>query len=295
MRITNNTMNRTFLNNVNKSMKRMMRAQERATTGKAVSKPSDDPLLVGKILSMRDNIEQNEQYNTNISDALGWVKTQDTALNDVNKTMNRVRDLIIYGANGSLSDTDRNAIKNEVKESLEELKDVLNTNFDGRYIFAGQKTNKPPFEGNLVYEGKGGDISRGIAQGVSIDLKTQGDEIITLDNGRELGSFLNDVLNAMEKDGDTSALSGELLAEADEFIDNILRFRSQVGAIQNRLESSEERNKTENINLKEVLSEKEDVDLAESYMEYIMMTTGYQASLSMGAKILQPSLMDYLR
>lgn len=295
MRITNGTMNRTFLNNVNKSMRRMLRAQERATTGKAVSKPSDDPLLVGKILSMNGNIEQNEQYNINISDAIGWVKTQDTALGDVSKTMTRVRDLIVYGANGALSDTERNAIKDEVETSLAELKDVLNTNFDGRYIFAGQKTDTAPFEDGLVYKGDGGDISRGIAQGVSVDLKTQGDEITTLKDGRELGVFLNDVIAAMEKDGDTGALSGKLLGEADEFIDNILKFRSQVGAIHNRLESSEARNKTENINLKEVLSEKEDVDLAESYMEYIMMTTGYQASLSMGAKILQPSLLDYLR
>lgn len=300
MRITNNTMNNTFLNNLNKNLRKMIKAQEQATSGKAVSRPSDNPLLVGNILSMRDNIQQNEQYNRNISDTLGWVQTQDTALNDATKTMNRIRDLIIYGANGSLSDTDRNAIKDEVEMSVGQLKDILNTNFDGRYIFGGQKTDKPPFidkdGNNLYYDGNNGNIEREIAQGVTIDIVSDGGKITKV-SGEDLGVFLNDVIKAMESGtpGELDKLSNEFLGKTDKFIDNLLQVRSKVGATHNRLEAAEERNKSENINLKEVLSEKEDVDLAESYMNYIMMSTAYQSSLSMGAKILQPSLLDYLR
>ncbi|MGO1468782.1 MAG: flagellar hook-associated protein FlgL [Tissierella sp.] len=313
MRITNNTMNNTFLNNLNKNLRKMMKAQEQATTGKAVSRPSDNPLLVGKILSMKDNIQQNEQYNTNINNALGWVKTQDTALNDAGKTMNQIRDNIIYGANGSLSETDRLAIRDEVVESIGELKDILNTNFDGRYIFAGQKTDKPPFieeeifespgvsfdpkKFELTYNGNDKNIKREIAQGVTIELRTDGGDITKIEGGEDLGNFLNEVVKALES-GDQKELdklSGEHLDKADKFIDKLLQTRSKIGATHNRLEAAEERNKSENINLSGVLSEKEDVDLAESYMNYIMMTTAYQSSLSMGAKILQPSLMDYLR
>ena len=295
-------MNNAFINNLNKNLKQMQKAQEQLTSGKLVSKPSDNPLLVGKILSMKDNIQQNEQYNSNISAAQGWVQTQDTALADVTKSMNRIRDLIVYAANGSLSPSDRTALQEEVKMKVGEIKDVLNTNFDGRYIFAGQATNTAPFEndGELKYVGKGGNLQREISQGVTIDLITDGNQIMKLggvDGGKELGTFLKEVVDAMDKDSTngTADLSGDLLGEADKFIDNILRVRSSIGAIDNRLQAAEERNKSENINLTAVLSGKEDIDLAEQYMKYTMMSTVYQTSLSVGAKILQPSLLDYLR
>ncbi len=305
-------MNNAFINNLNKNLQNMQKAQEQLTSGKKVSKPSDDPLLVGKILSMKDNIKQNEQYNSNISQSKGWVQTQDTALADVTKTMNRIRDLIVYGANGSLADTDRDAIQEEVKMKVGEIRDILNTNFDGRYIFAGHKTGEAPFtitdgkDGMLTYNGNGGNIEREISQGVTIELMTDGSEIVGKDN--DLGIFLNEIIDAMEsrpadpadpldtgKKADLDKLSGKLLGEADKFIDKILRARSKVGAIDNRLEAAEERNRSENINLTEVLSSKEDIDLAKTYMEYTMMSTAYQTSLSVGAKILQPSLLDYLR
>ncbi len=324
MRITNNIMTNSFIINLNKNLQNMHKYQQQMTSGKTVSRPSDNPLLVGKILSMKDNIEQNKQYNSNISDTIGWVQTQDTALADVTKTMNRIRDLIIYGSNGVLDDTARNSIKDELEMKMAEIKEVLNTNFDGRYIFAGKKTNTPPFGDNLEYDGSknaDGDnnIKREISQGVTIELLTDGSEITTVGN-EKLADFLNKVAAALDdskpnpdfdpddpgssptvpktseeiKEG-LNQLSGELLGDTDKFIDNLLRVRSKIGAIHNRLEAAEDRNKTENINLTEVLSDKEDIDLAEKYMEYIMMATNYQASLSVGAKILQPSLVDYLR
>lgn len=306
MRITQSTLTNNFLRNLSRNLEQMQSYHDKLTSGKEVSKPSDDPLLVAKIMDMTKNIKQNEQYNSNISDTLGWVETQDTALNDVTSTLNRVRELMIYGANGSLSETDRLAIKDEVEMQVEQIADVLNTNFDGRYIFAGQKTNDAPFEirdvtpeeeanglkGKILdYNGDNKNISREISQGVEIELVTSGSQIT---QEKELGEFLNKVVTALN-DGDTEALSGDLLADADKHIDNVIRVRSKVGAINNRLEASKERNESENLNLNRVLSEREDIDIAEKYMEYVTMATIYQASLSVGAKIMQPSLLDYMR
>lgn len=294
MRITQSTLTNNFLRNLSRNLEQMQSYHDKLTSGKEVSKPSDDPLLVAKIMDMTKNIKQNEQYNSNISDTLGWVETQDTALNDATATLNRVRDLMIYGANGSLSETDRLAIKDEVEMQVEQIADVLNTNFDGRYIFAGQKTNDAPFKidsGVLTYGGDDNNISREISKGVEMELVSAGSEIT---QGQDLGEFLNKVVTALN-DGDTDALSGDLLADADKHIDNVIRIRSKVGAINNRLEASKERNESENLNLNRVLSEREDIDIAEKYMEYVTMATIYQASLSVGAKIMQPSLLDYMR
>lgn len=306
MRITQSTLTNSFLRNLSKNLEQMQSYHDKLTSGKEVSKPSDDPLLVAKIMDMTKNIKQNEQYNSNISDTLGWVETQDTALNDVTATLNKVRDLMIYGSNGSLSETDRLAIKDEVEMQVEQLEDILNTNFDGRYIFAGQKTNDAPFSvsgGELIYSGDNNNISREISQGVTIDLVTNGNELMeisgTSNNGAndDLGVFLNKVVNALEsgKPEDLDNLSEDFLGDIDKHIDNVIRVRSKTGAINNRLEASQERNKAENLNLNKVLSEREDIDIAEKYMEFITMSTVYQASLSIGSKIMQPSLLDYMR
>ena len=305
MRITNNVLNNTFLRNLSRNLKQMQKYHNQLTSGKEVTRPSDNPLLVAKIMDMDNNIMQNEQYNSNISDTLGWVQTQDTALSDATKTLQRVKDLMIYASNGSLSETDRLAIKDEVEMQVEHLGDILNTNFDGRYIFAGQKTTTRPFEigdGGLEYKGDSKDITREIATGVTIDLITNGSEITNINDDKvetkNLGELLGKIIDAMEADAsdeERSKLSNEYLGDMEKHIDNVVRVRTQIGAINNRLEAAKERNEAENLNLKAVLSEKEDIDIAEKYMEYVVMATVYQASLSVGAKILQPSILDYLR
>lgn len=332
MRITNNTMNRTFMRNLNRNLNNMDKYWNQLSSGKEVSKPSDNPLLVSKIMDLSNNILQNKQYNRNISESIGWTKTQDGALDGTNSTLNRIRDLIIYASSGTHSEDSLKSIGDEVQQKISELADTLNTNFDGRFIFAGQKTLTKPFEvkvtpaqvddtttpptvipekheliynGNVVDATDGSDenLTREISKGVTINLITSGYDIVSggssVDSNQEghLGKLLNDLLSVL-KSGDTTKISqksDEFIGNIDKHIDNILEMRSKIGAIHNRLESSEERNKAENLNLNTLLSEREDIDIAEKYMEYSMMKTVYQASLSIGAQLLQPSLLDYLR
>ena len=280
----------------------MQKYQNQLSTGKEVSKPSDNPMLVSRIMGLDSNVRMNEQYGRNIDDSLGWTDTADGALNVVSATMLRARDLVVYGANGTLSDTDRQALKDEAVMLKEQLVQVLNTNYDGRFIFGGQHTTEPPFsidgKGVMIYGGDDANLKREIAQGVTVEIPTDGGKIVTADKipgvNKDLSVLLDNVIKALDT-GDTNSLSGELLGDTDVHIDNVIRFRSKMGAIYNRLEAAEERNNSENLSMTELLSKSEDIDLAEKMMEFSVMSTVYQASLSTGAKILQPSLLDYIR
>ena len=304
MRITNSTMTTTFMRNLTRNLNQMQKYHNQLSSGKLVSKPSDNPMLVSKIMSLNNNVMQNNQYGTNIKDTIGWVDTQDTALNSMSGTLNRARDLIIYASNGPLSDTDRAAIKDEMVMKVGELADALNTNFDGRYIFGGQKTTTKPYElvevtedGKtyevLTYMGYDNNISREISPGVEIEMVTNGERVTGKED--ELGKLLKEIIVAMESKEGAAKLSDDFLGTFDEQIDNVIRVRSNIGAIQNRLDSSLSRNETEKLNISKLLSEKEDIDVAEKYMEFSVMSSVYKASLSVGAQILQPSLLDYLR
>lgn len=300
MRVTNKNIINNYINNLNRNLRGMSKYQNQLSSGKVVNRPSDDPFAVTRSMALHTSINQNGQYLRNIEDSIGWVDMTDAALGSMGDVMNRLRELVIKGANGSLADADRNAIKDEVEQLIDQVAQVGNTNYDGRYIFGGQKTTEPPFSVNdntLEYKGNEAMLKREISQNVTMDINVPGnwitdgkDDSITSD----LPTTLNDIVKALN-DGDTEALGGDLLDQLDSHIDNILALRSEAGAKYNRLDAAKLKNEEETFNMTKLVSLTEDVEYSEKIMQYMTMQNVYQASLATGAKIMQPSLLDYLR
>jgi flagellar hook-associated protein 3 FlgL len=92
-----------------------------------------------------------------------------------------------------------------------------------------------------------------------------------------------------------STLSGQDLTDITDAINNVLKTRSEVGAKSNRMDSALSKNTDENSSMTDLLSKTEDIDITEKTMEYATMQTVYMASLQTSAKVIQPTLMDYLR
>ena len=301
MRITNNTVTRNFINNMSKDLSQVTKAQEQLSSGKVISKPSDNPTLASKIMNLDNSIKENEQYSKTIDSSMNWINTADGSLSNAADTLQRVRELVVSGANGTLTDSDRAASAEEVSTLSQQLADELNTKFDGRYIFGGQKTTEAPFavnNGVLEYKGDSNNISREIAANVTVAIPSDGGQLTnttgtsSTDNGN-LGKLLSSIVTAL-KNGDTGALSGSILGDLDIHIGNVVNFRSKMGAVYNRLDAAGQRNATENTSMTELLSNSEDIDVAAKTVEYNSMSTVYQSCLSAGAKLLKTSLLDYL-
>src|SRR5690554_4555764 len=303
MRVTNKTMLNNYLSNLNRNLRQMSKYQDQLSSGKEIRRPSDDPFAVTRSMSLHTSLNQNSQYLRNIEDSIGWVDITDSALGNLVDVMNRLRELVIKGGNGSLADSDRNAIKDEVVQLIEQVVQIGNANYDGRYIFGGQRTTEPPFKltgGILDYVGgmemdNETILKREISQNVIIEVNIPGEWIMSSKDGSlDLPITLNNIVSALES-GDTSQLGGQILKELDDNIDNLLALRSEAGAKYNRLEAAKMKNEEESFNMTELLSKTEDIDFAEKIMHYMMMENIYQASLATGAKIMQPSLLDFLR
>ena len=305
MRVTDSLMSKSFLRNLSANTENVMKYQNQLSTLKEVSKPSDDPLKVSKILDLNNSIIQNDQYKTTINDAIQWTNVQDSALSSATESMQRIKTLIQYSANGTLSHEDRQANKAEIESEIQGTIDALNTNFGGRYVFAGMNTTEKPFVidkddageiTGITYNNDKdtghGNLSREIAPGVSVELNTDGRNFMNTNGSEDLGTFFSKALKALDED-DTEELSN-LLGRADQEIENIVSNRSKTGSIFNRLTATLERNDSEKLNLKTMLSENQDIDLAEKYMQFTMEKSAYQAALSMGTKILDTSILDYL-
>jgi len=347
MRITNQTMLHNYLTNLNRNLTNMSIYQNQLSSGKEVSKPSDDPFAVTRAMSLHTSINQNAQYLKNIEDSIGWVDMSDAAMGSIGDAMNRLRELVLEGANGTNDDSARGAVIDEVEQIVSQIAQLGNTNYDGRYIFGGQKTTEPPFEVitnknekgvitecKLVYHGAKSSnkvmLPREVSQNVKMDINVPGTWIQSGKNGEfsdfdsSLAGTLNgiivtlnelnelDELTQKQKNGEFStddltrltelqgknlnqSLGGELLGQVDDHIDNMLSIRSELGAKANRLDAAKKKNDEETFNMTKLLSKTEDIDFAEKIMQYMMMSNVYEASLSTGAKILQPTILDFLK
>ena len=314
MRITNQGILQNYLTNLNRNLENMSVYQNQLSSGKEISRPSDDPFAVTRTMSLTTSIHQNEQHLQNIEDAMDWVDMSDSAMDSIGSAMNRLRELVLEGANGTNDGSAEDAISDEVKQIVSQLAQLGNTNYDGRYIFGGQETTKPPFRvdenGMLYYDGAEGAgetmLSREISQDVVIEINVPGIWIMNGKNGEfsetsdpadfsnTLAGTLTDILKALEE-GDVEALGGKLLEQIDGHIDNMLSIRSELGAKSNRLDAAKKKNEEESFNMTKLKSNTEDIDFAEKIMQYMTMTNVYVASLSVGAKILQPTILDFLK
>ncbi|MEW9123762.1 MAG: flagellar hook-associated protein FlgL [Thermotaleaceae bacterium] len=145
MRITNSMMTNTMLRNLNNSLNRMDKVQQQMATGKRIQRPSDDPVAMAKILTLSSDISASEQYKKNVDDALSWMATTEIAVTQIQDVIQRVRELTVRGATGSLADSDREAIQKEISQLKEQIVAIGNSSYAGAYIFSGYKTTEQPF------------------------------------------------------------------------------------------------------------------------------------------------------
>ncbi|GBG94899.1 flagellar hook-associated protein FlgL [Ligilactobacillus salitolerans] len=313
MRVSSKMEYSDFIRNLELSTNKVQKTMNQLSSLKEVNKASDNPLLVAKILDLNVSIAQNKTYGQTISDANQWSRTQDSALDSVSNLMLRVRDLIESSANaGTVTSDSLAANKREISESISGIVDALNTNFDGRYVFGGSQTQKAPFslikdaDGNAVsiqYLGNTSDLTREISDGVDLDLATNGSHLmnsdgtsgVAADGSGGLTTFFSDLISTLDNGDPNGDLSTRFMKEVDDFAGNFTNYRAKVGSIENRLQSAADRNDTEKNSLAETLSNKQDVDVAQKYMEYQNQMLSYQSTLAMGTQIMQTTILDYLK
>lgn len=212
MRVTNQMLTNNFLRDNNINLENMSKIQSQMTSGHEVQKPSDDPFKVARILQINTDISANTQYSSNISDTTNFLDTTDTALGQVGNILQRVRVLLVSAGNGSYGTDEKNAIKDEINQKIGELSQVLNTNYDGKYIFGGTRalskptTSSTDASGNTViqYVGRNGnvidlsatasttdaaeysmiksDLSVEISQGVTMSYNVSADSVLSFKN-----------------------------------------------------------------------------------------------------------------
>jgi len=287
MRITPGMLKDNMLYNLNRTLADMEKSQQMLSNGKALTKPSDDPVKLLRAMKYRTDITQGEQYQRNLEDGLNWLNTTDAALNELTSLLQRVKELTVYGANSSLPQESLNSIAEEIKQIKEQVGVVANTQFAGKYIFGGTEVDKQPWDGS-TWQGNSNGIYFEIGSNIKVQVNTTGSPLFT------------DVINTLDQivshlnSGDVKSLSSDLGA-LDTNFNSILAVRADVGARTNRLELMQNRLLTQLETEKELLSKTEDADIPATIIDLKNQENVYRSALAVGARILPPTLVDFLR
>lgn len=295
-RVTQGMLNTQLLRNLNQNLNRMDRLQNELATGRKINKPSDDPVGIGFAMRYRGELSANDQYQRNIDSATSWLEYTDTMLDQAGNVLQRTRELTVQAANGTNSQTALDAIKSEVIQLHEQLVSIGNSEFNGKHVFNGQKTNIPPFalESAMNEWTDTADIKFEIGAGVKLPVNVTGNTVFG-EPGKVDNAFavMDKLINALEI-GDFKELNTEL-GNLDTRLNSFSEVRADVGARANRVELAEDRVKDISINLQTLLSNTEDADMAETITNLKTVENVYEASLSAGSRLIRPSLIDFLR
>jgi flagellar hook-associated protein 3 FlgL len=290
MRITHGMLTDTTIRNLSANLTRLEEFSNQLTSGKRIDRPSDDPVGVASALSHRATLEQLEQHLKNIAGAKSWLEATDAALDSAGAVLLRARELAVQGANDSLSPEDRLAIRSEIDNLIENVLQVSNATYSDQYLFAGARTTTPAYAAGTppAYQGDTTLIQREIAPGTNITVNVVGQT--PFDPIFSALAALSTALGA----NDTSAINAAISSLASAHT-TLLTTRAQVGARLNRLGAQEERLMTVQVNVTELLTKVEDTDYTATITNFSTAQTVYKAALEVGARTLQPSLLDYLR
>ena len=257
-RITNRMMSNNYLNNMKRNLSNLNTINNQLSTGKLINRPSDNPYKTARSMQLTTSINTNSQYKSNINDATNWIDATDDALSSLTNVIQRVRELMVSSGNAAYGSDESKSINKEINERVSEITQILNSNFDGRYIFGGSKTASKPLDAQLNNatgnyeikfidkEGNYIDIDSDdfqhrrqadalstklnveVTKGVGIDYNITAMEILRFrsDRGNEVDAIklFTDIQNNLSSTDptDREKVVNENLADLDSLISNIL-------------------------------------------------------------------------
>jgi flagellar hook-associated protein 3 FlgL len=285
-------MDRSYLS-LQTGLSRLAKSQEQLSTGRILNRPSDSPTDTTAAMRMRASLADATQHSRNAEDGLARLGQTDLTLQGMLNQVGRVRELAVRSVN-TLTQTPaaREAIAVEIEQLRESLIDSANTTYLGRPVFGGIVNGSKAYDDSGAFVGVPGAVQRTIGKDLKVAVSVDGPDAFG-----PAGANLFDTLKSLAdsvRAGDTATTQTGLTA-LDTTRDRMTSALADVGTRTNRLERAAQAAKDSVLDLTSSLSEIENVDLARATMDLKLQEVAYQAALASTARLVQPSLADFLR
>jgi flagellar hook-associated protein 3 FlgL len=272
---------------------RLSRTQEQLTTGRVLNRPSDSPTDTTSAMRLRSSVADQKQFQRNAQDGIGWLGQIDSTLTSALDQLRRARDVGVQSVNGTNQDTaSREALAAEVEQLRESLISVANTTYLGRPVFGGITSGTAAYDANGDYVGVDGGVMRAVAKDVKVSVNVTASNVFGPDDAN-LFDDLEQLADAIRA-GNVGEVSTKLesLETAQTRMTSSL---SDVGTRYGRVERALTAAADAQFDLTSSLEALENVDIAKATIDLGAQEVAYQAALAATARLVQPSLAEFLR
>jgi flagellar hook-associated protein 3 FlgL len=271
-------------------------AQEQIATQQRIAKPSDDPAIFGQVILEKSALADNDQWIRNIQFGTTRVAVADQTLGQAQNLLSRIRELAVQARSDTTSAQGRVTIAQEVRQLHRQLIHLANAEVNGQSVFAGTKTDAPPFVlgvGDAVsYQGNSEGQSIAVGPNQTTQIVLPGDQVFTGATTNVFNGLAN-LLTALEANDGAGIEAG--IGNLDRAIGQISLAQGQIGAIANRLDTVHESLQVVSAAIQQALSDQTDTDLATVLTELQMQQAAYQATSQTFSRLFDSSLLKFLR
>lgn len=300
MRVTQKMTSMQLVQNLQSGNNKLNKYQNYLSTGQKIQKPEDSPVGVGYVMRYDTELARSDQFLENANTGLGMLNTMDSLMQQSSDVLKRVKTLVQQASTGTVPSDVRQKIALEISQLREQLVQIGNSEFNGNYLFNGQKTDVPPYtSANAASEKTDSGVFRlNVSSAASVPVTITGEDIFgkadnTPNTSQNVFQVLTDVGAHL-----TSNNQAALLTDLDRIqnsADNISTQRAEIGARTNRFDLIVKRIQDQTTGLKQLRSGVDDVDMAQLITDMKTQESIQQAALSSGARLIQNSLVDFIR
>ena len=305
VRVTPRTTQTMAIDNLSRTLGKMAQLQEQLASGKSLNRPSDSPIQTVEAMQYRSEIRRSDQFLRNANDGLNWLGMADNTLTSMLSVGGRVRELVLQGMNGSTDDVQRGSIAEEMQSLRDTLVGQANTKYLDRPIFAGNGAGATAYNAAGVFlhpDAVGDEIERRVGPNQKVRVNLTGPEVFGAGNspagagGAGNSGNLFQILDQIVYDlrNEPGNLSNSLQA----FDTQLVTMQNQLGAVgarYNQVDGMKARAEDQQVTMKNGLSEVENIDLPKTIVDLQLQEIAYKSALSATSRVIQPSLLDFLR
>ena len=310
MRVTQNITTSNFISYINQHAENLLKTQQQIASQKRINKSSDDPIGMRQVLGYRTNLAVTDQYQKNIERGMTRLEFNEVSLEFASDLVNEAGRLAADYAGASHSAATRQAAADQVKDLYDQVMQMANSKFNGNYIFSGHATDTAPFsrddDFNATYQqedlgiiGDGGEFQIMISDNVQVNLVADGRKIFldAANGGVNIFDELKKLIDGLE---DPDPVTGSTQIESTLSVlqdgrDQINSRRSEYALSLYRLQATDEYMTNHRSKVEEAMATLEQADITKAVVELQNLELAYETTLATAARIIQPSLMDFLR
>ncbi len=314
MRVADKMLFNQVTSNLGKNRSQMSELQNQAATQKRVTKPSDDPVAASRVLASRVDLAGNQQYLKSLEYARSFLDFSDQSLNEISENLMRAKELAISQASdASANETTRRVTAAEVEQIYNQIIQIGNRKLGDRFVFGGFKTTTPPFNLSGEYLGDSGEMKIPTDKGAFVAMNIPGDKIFlggslaekpadfrepaSQSAPKEIGVNIFQAVRQLEislRTNDKESIQ-DSLDRLDQALSQVVMARAEAGsrvsALNNIFDSLQQARVDNQISI----SQLEDVDIFSVVSDMNRAENTLQATLATSGKLIQPSLLDFLR